>query len=57
MQESEFMTVGEVSSYLRLKPLAVYRMVKAKKIPFKRAGRSLRFLKSEIDSWMKWGSL
>jgi excisionase family DNA binding protein len=51
------MTVKEVAGFLRLKPLAVYRMAKAKKIPFRKAGRSIRFIKSEIDTWMKWESV
>ena len=55
MNESEFMTVKEVAEYLRLKPLAIYRMVKGRNIPFKRANRSLRFDKGEIDLWLKWG--
>lgn len=54
--ESDFLTVIEVSKYLRLTPLSVYRMVKDKRIPFKRAGRSIRFVKQEIDTWLKWGS-
>jgi excisionase family DNA binding protein len=53
--ESELMTVKEIAQYLRLKPLAIYRMVKNKDIPFKRANRSLRFDKEELDQWMKWG--
>lgn len=55
MNESGFMKVKEVAEYLRLKPLAIYRMVKRGDIPFKRANRSLRFDKEEIDQWMKWG--
>ncbi len=55
MNETGFMTVQEVADYLRLKPLAIYRKVKSKEIPFKRAGRSLRFDKEELDQWMKWG--
>ena len=53
--ETELMTVKETAKYLRLKPLAIYRMVKNKDIPFKRANRSLRFDKEELDQWMKWG--
>jgi excisionase family DNA binding protein len=57
MEANQFMTVKEVAGYLRLKPLAIYRMVKAGNIPFKRANRSLRFDKEEIEQWMKWGRL
>jgi excisionase family DNA binding protein len=55
MEAGQLMTVKEVAEYLRLKPLAIYRMVKSKDIPFRRANRSLRFDKGEIDEWMKWG--
>jgi len=55
MEADQLMTVAEVAKYLRLKPLAIYRMVKNKDIPFKRANRSLRFDREEIDQWMKWG--
>ena len=57
MGETGLMTVKEVAGYLRLKPLAIYRMVKKGDIPFKRANRSLRFDKEEIEQWMKWGRL
>ena len=57
MEEKAFLTVKEAAGYLRLKPLALYRMAKAKKIPFRKAGRSIRFVQSELDTWMKWGSL
>lgn len=57
MTEQSFMTVKEAADYLRLKPLALYRMVKAKKIPCRRAGRSIRLIRSELDAWLRWGSL
>jgi excisionase family DNA binding protein len=57
MDEKAFMTVKEASGYLRLKPLALYRMVKAKKIPFRRAGRSIRFVPSELETWLRYNSL
>lgn len=56
MSESGFMTVGEVAEYLRMKPLAIYRKVAKKEIPFLKAGRSIRFKKEDIDRWLRWGS-
>jgi len=55
MSEFKFMTVQEAAEYLRLKPLAVYRKVKRKEIPFLKAGRSIRFKKEDIDHWLRWG--
>ena len=49
------MTVQEVAQYLRMRPLAVYRKVKRKEIPFLKAGRSIRFRKDEIDEWLQTG--
>lgn len=52
---SEFMTVRDVAKYLKLKPLAIYRKVQKNEIPHLKAGRSIRFNKTEIDHWLKWG--
>ena len=57
MEANQFMTVQEVAKYLRLKPLAIYRKVKSKEIPFVKAGRSIRIRQEEIDQWLKWGRL
>ena len=57
MEEGRFMTVQEVAQYLRVKPLAVYRKVKRREIPFLRAGRLIRFRQEEIEQWLKWGRL
>lgn len=57
METSRFMTVQEVAEYLRMKPLAVYRKVKRKEIPFLKAGRSIRFRREEIDRWLRWGGV
>jgi excisionase family DNA binding protein len=57
MNDEVFLTVKEASIYLRLKPLALYRMIKAKRIPFRRAGRSIRFVKSEIEVWLRQNAL
>jgi excisionase family DNA binding protein len=43
--------VAELAEYLRIHESTVYRLVKAKKIPFFRAGRDYRFSKESIDHW------
>lgn len=55
--ETDYMTVRETSKYLKLKPLAVYRMVKDGKIPHLRVGRSIRIPKQRIDTLVRWGSV
>jgi len=57
MKESGFMTVREVADYLKMRPLAIYRKVKRREIPFLKAGRSIRFQKDEIDRWLRWGGI
>jgi len=57
MEADRFMTVQEVARYLRMKPLAIYRKVDRKEIPFLKAGRSIRFRKEDIDEWLRWGRL
>ena len=48
-----FLTTRELAQYLRLKPLAIYRMVRAKRIPYLRANRSLRFDLDEVNKWLR----
>ncbi len=57
MGESAFMTVREVADYLKMRPLAIYRKVKRREIPFLKAGRSIRFRKDEVDRWLRWGGV
>jgi excisionase family DNA binding protein len=54
--EAQLMTVREVAKYLRLKPLTIYRMAKANRIPYRKTNRPLKFDKEEIDQWSKWGN-
>ena len=54
MSENEFMTVREVVAYLRLARITVYRLAESKDLPGFKAGRQWRFIKAEIDEWLKW---
>jgi excisionase family DNA binding protein len=47
--------VKELCNYLPDKPTraTVYSWVHYRKIPFHKGSKSLRFLKSEIDAWLK----
>lgn len=48
-------TLGELKEYLPDKPVSatVYGWVQLRKIPNHKSGKKLRFLKSEIDLWLK----
>jgi excisionase family DNA binding protein len=48
-----FLTVPEVAALLRCRPRTIYTMVSQRRIPFRKAGRLLRFEAGEIDAWTK----
>lgn len=45
------MTVKEVSEYLNIHHVTIYRMLAKKEIPAARIGGQWRFMKSELDRW------
>jgi excisionase family DNA binding protein len=45
------LTVQEVSSYLRVHPSTIYRMLKRHQIPAFRVGSDWRFTVEAIDQW------
>ncbi|MFL6228924.1 MAG: helix-turn-helix domain-containing protein [Pyrinomonadaceae bacterium] len=50
------LTVAEVASLLRLEPRTIYNMVSQGRIPFRKAGRQLRFAEPEIEEWTRAGA-
>lgn len=46
------LTVAEVADYLRVKPRTVYQWVWRRRIPFVKAGATVRFRRVEIDDWL-----
>ena len=51
-EDRGFMTVQEVSEYLRVSRASIYRLVKERKIPVSRIGKHFRFRKRTIDEWL-----
>ncbi|HKN02293.1 MAG TPA: helix-turn-helix domain-containing protein [Candidatus Binataceae bacterium] len=49
--KSKVLTVQEVSSYLRVHPSTIYRMLKRNQIPAFRVGSDWRFTAEAIDEW------
>ena len=49
--------IDELCNYLPDKPkkATIYGYVRLKTIPYHKGGKKLRFLKSEIDAWLKLG--
>ena len=52
----QYLTVNEVATMLHLEPRTIYNMVSQRRIPFRKAGRQLRFDSREIDEWTKEGA-
>lgn len=50
---TRLLTVEEVAEILRLKPRTIYNMVSRGQIPYRKAGRQLRFDGAEIEEWTK----
>jgi len=48
-KEDNYLTVKDVAKLLQLKEVTIRRMVWKKLIPFHKIGRSVRFLRSEIE--------
>lgn len=48
---SQFLTVHEAAELLRLAPKSLYSLVSRRRIPFRKAGRRLLFLESELVQW------
>lgn len=52
------MTVAQVADYLQMPVSSIYEMTryrgvqKAQVIPYRRIGRYLRFLRSEVEAWV-----
>lgn len=49
----ELLTAKEISAYLSLHLHTIYNWVYARRIPYYKVGKSLRFKKSEILEWAK----
>jgi len=52
MADDTVFTVQELASYLRMKPVTIYKHAKAGKLPAFKVGANWRFKKSTIDRWI-----
>ena len=52
MNQTDWMTLEQLSDYLQLEPKSIYELTHKRLIPFSRIGRRLRFLKGNIDAWL-----
>ena len=51
------MTVKELSDYLRLDRMTIYKMLKEGSIPASRIGHQWRFFREDIDKWIRSKSI
>lgn len=52
MNNTIFLTVKDLSDYLKIKPSTLYSWANQRKIPHFKVNGLLRFNKEEIDSWL-----
>ncbi|MEX0827623.1 MAG: helix-turn-helix domain-containing protein [Haliea sp.] len=53
----EIFTLDEVAAYLKVGRRTVYRLAAARKIPAFKVGGTWRFVRADIDSWIKQQSM
>lgn len=52
MAEETLFTVQELATYLRMRPVTIYKHAKARKLPGFKVGANWRFKKATIDRWI-----
>lgn len=50
---ADLMTTKELSEYLQLDRMTIYKLLKAGDIPANRVGHQWRFFRSDIDDWIR----
>ena len=53
MVSSGLMTTKELSKYLQLDRMTIYKLLKSGDIPANRVGHQWRFFRSDIDDWIR----
>jgi len=48
-----FLNINEAAEFLRIAPKTLYGLVSQRRIPFRKAGRRLLFLQSELLEWTR----
>src|SRR5271169_4914229 len=54
--ESEVMTLREVAQYLDCHQVTIYKLITSFQLPGFRLGFDWRFLRSDVDKWIKAGA-
>jgi len=51
---NDFFTVIELAKFFKVCPKTTYRLAEKKDLPGVKAGGRWRFIKSEVDQWLRW---
>ena len=51
--DDRILTLGEVSSYLKLHKATVYKMAQTGKIPALKVGKVWRFKREKLEAWLE----
>ena len=49
------LTIEEVAEFLRVSKTSVYRLVERRELPFHRVGRTLRFTRKDLETYLAAG--
>ncbi len=49
----DVLTVPELAVYLRIPRATVYKLVRKKTLPAHKVGKHWRFIRDELDGWLK----
>ena len=49
----EILTTAETCRYLKVAPRTLYRYIQDKRVPAFKLGKDWRFVKSELDLWLR----
>jgi excisionase family DNA binding protein len=53
MDSTQVMTIGEVSTYLRIPTSTLYKLTREGAIPAQKLGKQWRYHKDVLDEWLK----
>ena len=53
MPKETLFTINELASYLKMRPITIYKHAAAGKLPGFKVGAAWRFKKSTIDKWIE----
>jgi excisionase family DNA binding protein len=53
MDNDKFLTVDELSGYIKIPKPTIYMLLSKRRIPGAKVGRQWRFNKDSIDKWME----